>query len=59
VSLGIENTAEEIDTLLHVLGKIARQPRMADDNPFAPTQTVVQKQTDDFARAAAQKVFGL
>jgi selenocysteine lyase/cysteine desulfurase len=34
VSLGIENTAEEIDTLLHVLGKIARQPRTADDNPF-------------------------
>jgi selenocysteine lyase/cysteine desulfurase len=57
VSLGIENSAEDVDTLVHMLGKIARQPRTGVDNPFAPRKTVVQKQMDDFARAMAQKVF--
>ena len=27
MSLGIENSAEDVDTLIDVLGKIARQPR--------------------------------
>ena len=57
VSLGIQNSAEEIDTLVHVLGKIARGPRAGVDNPFASTPTDVQQQMDDFARAAAQKVY--
>ena len=65
VSLGIENSEEEVDTLIHVLGKIARQPRAGVDNPFASTlngtpslpQTDVQQQMDDFARAAAQRVY--
>ena len=57
MSLGIENSAEDVDTLIHVLGKIARQPRAGVDNPFASTQTDVQKQMDDFARAAAQRVY--
>jgi selenocysteine lyase/cysteine desulfurase len=57
VSLGIENSAEDVDTLVHVLGKIAPQPRAGVDNPFAPAQTEVQKQMDGFARAVAQKVF--
>jgi hypothetical protein len=57
VSLGIENSAEEVDTLIHVLGKIARQPRAGVDGPFASTQTDVQKQMDDFARAASQRVY--
>jgi selenocysteine lyase/cysteine desulfurase len=65
VSLGIENSEEDVDTLIHVLGKIARQPRAGVDNPFASTkngtptapQTVVQQQMDDFARAAAQRVY--
>jgi selenocysteine lyase/cysteine desulfurase len=57
VSLGIENSAEDIDTLIHVLGKIARQPRAEVDDPFASTQTNVQKQMGDFARAAARRVY--
>jgi selenocysteine lyase/cysteine desulfurase len=57
VSLGLENSAEEIDTLIHLLDKIARQRRTETDNPFASTQTDIQRQMDDFARAAAQRVY--
>ena len=57
VSLGIENSAEEIDTFIHVLGQIALQPRAGVGNPFSSTQTVVEQQMDDFARAAAQRVY--
>ena len=57
VSLGIENSVEDVDTLIHVLGNIARQPRTGADSPFASTQTAIQKQMDDFARAAAQRVY--
>ncbi len=57
ISLGIENSAEDIDTLLRVLDKIARQPRAGVDNPFASTQTDIQRQMADFARAAAQRVY--
>jgi selenocysteine lyase/cysteine desulfurase len=58
LSLGIENGDEEIDTLIEVLGKIARQPRSGADNPFASAPTEVQRQMDDFASAAAQRVYG-
>jgi selenocysteine lyase/cysteine desulfurase len=57
VSLGLENSAEEIDTLIQVLGKIARQLPTNVDNPFASTQTDIQKQMNDFARAAARRVY--
>ena len=57
VSLGIENSAEDVDTLIHVLDKIARQLRAGVDSPFASTHTDVQQQMDDFARAAAQRVY--
>ena len=57
VSLGIENSEEDIDTLLHVLGRIARQPPARADNPFAPTQTDVQRPMDEFAQAAARRVY--
>lgn len=57
ISLGIENSAAEIDSLLEVLGKIACQPRGRMDNPFASTLTDIQKQMNDFARAVAQKVY--
>ena len=56
VSLGIENTVREIDTLIDVLDKIARQPA-AEDNPFATIKTDIQRQMDDFARAAAQRIY--
>ena len=65
VSLGIENGEEDVDTLLRVLGRIARQPRSWADNLMASThsgarvlpQTDVQHQMDDFARAAASRVY--
>ena len=57
VSLGIENSAKDVDTLIEVLDKIARQPRAGMDNPFASTQTDIQKQMDDFAKAAAKRVY--
>ena len=50
VSLGIENTAEDVDALIRVLDRIARQPR-------AGAESNVQQQMDDFARAAAQRVY--
>lgn len=57
ISLGIQNSVEEVDTLIRVLGKIAWQSRTGTDNPFAPKQTDIQKQMDDFARAVAQRVY--
>jgi len=57
VSLGIENSAEDVDTLIEVLEKITRQPRAKANKPFASTQTDVQKQMDNFAQAAAQRVY--
>jgi selenocysteine lyase/cysteine desulfurase len=50
VSLGIENSAEDIDTLLRVLGDIARQPRAGAKGAF-------EQQTADFAEAAAKRVY--
>jgi selenocysteine lyase/cysteine desulfurase len=49
ISLGLENSAEEIDTLLLVLRHVATQPRSGSDG-------TVQRQMNDFARAAAQRV---
>lgn len=57
VSLGIENTAEEVDTLLHHLDEIAQRPRTKTDNPFASRQTDIQRQMDAFASAASQRVY--
>jgi selenocysteine lyase/cysteine desulfurase len=65
VSLGIENGEEDVGTLLRVLGQIARQPRSWADKLIASIhygtrvlpQTDVQHQMDDFARAAARRVY--
>ena len=65
VSLGIENSQEDVDTLIHILDKIARQPRTRVDRLHSSThngttilpQTEVQYQMNDFVRAAAQKVY--
>ncbi len=59
VSLGFENSAEDIDTLILVLDKIARQPRAGVENPFSSTlpQKDIEQQMDNFTRAAAQKVY--
>jgi len=56
VSLGIENTVGEIDTLIGVVDRIARQPA-AEDNPFSSTKTDVGRRMDDFARAVAERVY--
>ncbi len=50
VSFGIENSDEDIDTLIRVLGDIARQPRASQDRALQP-------QVDDYARAVARTVY--
>ena len=57
VSLGIENSAEDVDTLIEVLDKIARQPRAGANNPYTSAQINVRGQIDAFASAAAQRVY--
>ena len=65
VSLGIENSAEDIDAFIDVLGKIALQPRTGMDRRFASPHnrtsdlplTDIQQQMDDFSTAAAQRVY--
>ncbi len=67
VSLGIENSAEDIDTLIQVLGKIAPQPRAEVDRRSAATaegtQTLslkdVQLQMEDFAKVAGERIYGI
>ncbi|MBN1658259.1 MAG: aminotransferase class V-fold PLP-dependent enzyme [Anaerolineae bacterium] len=58
ISLGIQNNAEEIDTLLQMLAEITRHPHTNAENPFARTQTTGQKKMDEFARVAARRVYG-
>jgi selenocysteine lyase/cysteine desulfurase len=50
VSLGIGNNYEDVDTFIHVLGKIARQRRTA-------LKTDVKKQMDEFVKTAVQRVY--
>jgi selenocysteine lyase/cysteine desulfurase len=49
VSLGIENTAEDVDALLAALAEIAQQPK---------AQPKFQAQLDAFAQGVAQRVYG-
>jgi hypothetical protein len=51
VSLGIENSAGDVDTLIEVLDKIVRRPRTGANGH------AVQQQMDDFARAVALRVY--
>ncbi len=65
VSLGVENGEEDVDRLLRVLGRIARQPRGWTDTLIASMhygtrvlpQTDVQRQIEDFAKTAAKRVY--
>jgi selenocysteine lyase/cysteine desulfurase len=50
VSLGIENSEADVDTLIRMLDSIARQPRPRGKDD-------VGQQVDDFARAAAKRVY--
>jgi selenocysteine lyase/cysteine desulfurase len=49
-SLGIENTTEDVDALLRVLGDIAREPKVNAGKQ-------VRRQMDDYAGAVAQRVY--
>jgi selenocysteine lyase/cysteine desulfurase len=51
VSLGIENSEAEVDTLLHVLGDIARQPKAG------ASERIVRQQMDDVCKAAGERVY--
>jgi hypothetical protein len=65
VSLGLENSAEDVETLIQVLDRIARQPQGGVGRRLAATangttaspQAHIEAQMDAFARAAAQRVF--
>ena len=65
-SLGIENNKEDVDTLIRVLGNIARKPRTSVDRQSTSiqkgtpgsSQVDVQQQMDDFAKASALRVYG-
>jgi selenocysteine lyase/cysteine desulfurase len=61
VSLGIENRPEDVDTLIGVLDKIARQSqaRVGRSGASKPTAApgLPQAEMDDFIRGAAQKVY--
>ena len=50
ISMGIGNSEEDVDTLIHVLGKIARRTRVLP-------KVDVKQQMKDFARAAEKKVY--
>jgi selenocysteine lyase/cysteine desulfurase len=61
VSLGIENRPEDVDTLIAVLGTIARQSQAKIGRSSSSKNTgasgLPQAEMDDFIRAAAQKVY--
>jgi selenocysteine lyase/cysteine desulfurase len=59
VSFGIENIDEEVDKLILILDRYARQSQAGKDNPFASTQTKIQEQMDDYAKAVSLRVFTL
>jgi len=65
VSLGIENSEEEIDTLIQVLGNIAQKSRISKgkhldsthNGKFILSQAEVQQQMNDFTKTAALRVY--
>jgi len=65
VSLGIGNTEEEVDTLIHVLGKIAGKSRVAagesSDTALNGTrrlsQTDIECDLNNFVKAASKRVY--
>jgi len=65
VSLGIENSEEDVDRLIDSLGKIAGLPQVLKDRNVNSTENKtpilsrkdVEQQMDNFARAAARRVY--
>ncbi len=59
VSLGIENTEEDVDRLIQALGSIARRhPTSSRSGQTDVRPKDVQRQTDNCVRAAAERVYG-
>ena len=50
VSFGIENSEQDVDTLIHLLDKIASHPRVSK-------KTDMQKQMNDFVKSAGKRVY--
>jgi selenocysteine lyase/cysteine desulfurase len=50
VSFGLENTAEDIDAFINVLGNIAHKSRTL-------SKTDIKRQIEDFTKAASQRVY--
>jgi selenocysteine lyase/cysteine desulfurase len=63
VSLGLGNTEEDIDTLIQVLTKFAKKAQSSGDKHYLAdgtttlTKAEVQKQIDDFVKAAIKRVY--
>ncbi len=65
VSLGIGNTEEEVDTLIHVLGKIAGKSCVAADESSdiarngtrRLSQTDIERDLNNFVKAASKRVY--
>ena len=66
ISLGIENTREDIDTLIRILGKISGKPAPTSADSSAASKVngasqlskaTVKKQMKDFVEAAAVRVY--
>ena len=57
VSLGIENSEEDVEMLIRVLGQIAAAPKTGFGNPFSSWKTEIQQRMDNFARTVAGKVY--
>jgi len=65
VSVGIENSEEDVDALIQVLGQIANKKQSATGSQFVHSQngnvyvprSEVQKQVKEFTKAVARKVY--
>jgi hypothetical protein len=65
VSLGIENTEEDVDILIQMLTKISRKKEIPGDEQVSSTirvttpltKTEVQKQIDNFVKGIALRVY--
>jgi selenocysteine lyase/cysteine desulfurase len=65
ISFGIENSKEEVDTLIQVLAEIAGKPKtlayknaaITDSGTSGFSGKEVQKQMDEFVRVAARRVY--
>jgi selenocysteine lyase/cysteine desulfurase len=57
VSLGIENTEEDVDSLIQTLSEIAGRSTLANSGNPNLSQADTKKQINDFVRASGKKVY--